>query len=102
MDKENYYSTYLIKQTELKTGRYVYLNVYHITKFNYLLKIMGLGLFHTSIQIEDLEYSYGSTEDNLCGIYIHKINETNDNLILKGKFSIQKLSIKNYLNLFNL
>ncbi len=85
MDKEKYFDYYLLQQTELKAGRYVFLNVYHISKLNHCLKIMGVGLFHTSIEIDEMEYSYGSTQDDFSGIYINKKNEANNNLILKGK-----------------
>jgi len=86
MDKEKYFDNYLILKTELEKRRYVFLNVYHISKINNLLKIFGLGLYHTTIEIDEIEYSFGSTEDELSGIYLNKKNEINNNLILKGKF----------------
>jgi len=45
-----------------------------------------LGLYHTTIEIGDLEYSFGSTEDESSGIYINMKNEINNNLTLKGIF----------------
>ncbi len=84
MDKDKYFDYFLIQQTELKSGRFVYLNVYHISKINYMLKFLGLGLFHTTIEIEDIEYSFGSTQDDFSGIYINKKNQIFNNLVLKG------------------
>lgn len=85
MDQDRYFENYLIQETELKTGRYVFLNVYHISKINYLFKFFGLGLYHTTIEIDDVEYSYGSTDDDNSGIYMNKKNiALNKNMILKG------------------
>lgn len=84
MEKEKYFENFLVQETELKSGRYVFLNVYDILKLNCFLRIFGLGLYHTTIEIDDLEFSFGSTEDDSSGIYINKKNQLKNNLALKG------------------
>ena len=46
----------------------VYLNVYDLSNLNECLWNCGLGIYHTGIQIEDNEYSFGGIQ----GIYVCK------------------------------
>lgn len=84
MEKEKFFENYLIQKTELESGRFIFLNVYHISKLNQIFNFFGFGLYHTTIEIDDLEYSFGSTEDDASGIFIIKKNDPKDNLVLKG------------------
>lgn len=36
----------------------IYLNIYDITSFNKLLRIFGIGIYHTGIQIFDTEFAF--------------------------------------------
>ena len=48
----------------------VYLNVYNVTGLNKGLEWVGLGLYHTSLQIFDLEFSFGGHEEECSGIVV--------------------------------
>jgi hypothetical protein len=93
MENEKYFENYLIQKEELKSGQLVFLNIYHISKVNCFLKLFGLGLYHTSLEIDDIEYSFGSIEDDkITGITANYKNESDLKLDLKGKkkFKIKK------------
>lgn len=83
--KERFFENYLIQKEELLNGKLVFLNIYHISKVNCFLKLLGLGLYHTSLEIDDIEYSFGSTEDESSGIIVYHKNESELKLELKGK-----------------
>jgi len=76
-------NVYLGKK-EIKYGNKVFLNIYHITKLNYLLQFLGIGLYHTSLEINEKEYSYGSTDNETLGIYVNT-KKDNKYLLLKEK-----------------
>ena len=40
----------------------MYLNIYNVTGLNKLLELVGFGLYHTSVGLYDLEFSYGGHE----------------------------------------
>ncbi|KAL4442582.1 hypothetical protein ABPG74_006984 [Tetrahymena malaccensis] len=46
----------------------VYLNVYDITKMNSFIGCLGLGLYHTGIQINNVEYRFGAHDDYYSGV----------------------------------
>lgn len=48
----------------------VYLNIYDVTSLNKALEFVGFGLYHTSVGIFDLEFSYGGHESYSPGTVI--------------------------------
>ena len=93
-----------ISKKEFQKGTPVWLNVYHLTWLNYILQIIGLGLYHTSIEINSLEYSFGASEEDVPGFYINKIGEISKILTLKekiymGNTIMSKCNIKRLLAL---
>ena len=48
----------------------VYLNIYNVTTINSCLEILGFGLYHTSVGMYDLEFSYGGHEEEDTGIVV--------------------------------
>ena len=92
MENDKYFENYLIQKEELKSGQLVFLNIYHITKVNCFLKLFGLGLYHTTLEIDEIEYSFGSTEDEQStGICVYYKNESELKLELKGKIYLISL-----------
>ncbi len=85
-EQKSYMKMYIRKQ-EIKQGFPVFLKIYNITKLNRLTQFFGFGLYHTSLEIQNFEYSFGSTEDDSSGIYMNPVNEdTNGNAInFRGK-----------------
>ena len=72
-----------IEKTLVENGQPVYLNIYHLSFINYFVQIFGFGFFHSSIEINEKEFSYSATEDEYSGIFSNLINDSN--LILKEK-----------------
>lgn len=48
----------------------VYLNIYDLTRINSLFTLCGLGAFHTGVEINKVEYSYGYSNSRSTGVYI--------------------------------
>ena len=81
------YDTFLLKR-EFKHGSPVYLNVYHIAKIiNLILQIFGIGIYHTTLEINDYEYSFGLTNKDVPGIFKNNSGE------LKKKIKIKRENI---------
>ena len=72
-----------IEKKLIENGQPVYLNIYHLSYVNYFVQIFGFGFFHSSIEINEKEFSYSATEDEYSGIFSNSINDSN--LILKEK-----------------
>ena len=53
---------------ELRRPEVVYLNIYHITKLNSLLELLGVGFYHTSVLIHNHEFSFGGHDFPLSGV----------------------------------
>ncbi|KAM7256530.1 hypothetical protein ACFE04_012271 [Oxalis oulophora] len=47
----------------------VYLNVYDLTSFNGYAYWLGLGVYHSGVQVHGIEYAYGGHEDPTTGIF---------------------------------
>ncbi|XP_020217157.1 deSI-like protein At4g17486 isoform X2 [Cajanus cajan] len=47
----------------------VYLNVYDLTPINNYLYMFGLGIFHSGIQVHDIEYGFGAHEYPSSGVF---------------------------------
>ena len=74
-----------ISKKEFQKGTPVWLNIYHLTCLNYLLQLIGLGIYHTAIEIDSIEYTFGSSEEDVAGFYINKVGEISKILTLKEK-----------------
>ena len=75
---------YLLKK-EFKYGYPVWLNIYHLTCLNYFFQFIGLGIYHSTIEIYSYEYSFGPTKEDDPGFFRNKIGEIGEKLILKEK-----------------
>ena len=75
----------LITKYQFKCGNPIYLKVYHLSIINYILQIFGLGLYHTTIEIENTEYSFGRTKEEIAGIFTNKVGIMEKKLRLKEK-----------------
>ncbi|XWS38625.1 hypothetical protein CRYUN_Cryun19dG0146700 [Craigia yunnanensis] len=47
----------------------LYLNVYDLTPINNYLYLFGLGIFHSGIEVHDLEYGFGAHEYPTSGVF---------------------------------
>ena len=83
-EKPSSFDEYITKK-EFQIGTPVWLNVYHLTCLNYFLQIIGVGIYHTAIEIESLEYSFGATKEDVPGFYINEIGQISKLLKLKEK-----------------
>ena len=72
-----------IEKKLLEIGQPVYLNIYHLSFVNYFVQLFGFGFFHSSIEINEKEFSYSATNDEYSGIFSNLIEDSN--LILKEK-----------------
>ena len=73
----------IIESKLIEYGQPIYLNIYHLSSFNYLIQLLGFGFFHTSLEINGKEFSYSATNDDNSGIFSNSIEDKN--LILKEK-----------------
>ena len=48
----------------------VYLNIYNVTTINGCLEFLGFGLYHPSVGLYDLEFSYGGHDEDTSGIVV--------------------------------
>ena len=83
-EKLQSFEEYIYKK-EFQKGTPVWLNVYHLTCLNYFLQLIGLGIYHTTIEIESLEYSFGSCNEDIAGFYINDRGDISKILTLKEK-----------------
>jgi hypothetical protein len=47
----------------------VYLNVYDLTPYNFYAAWAGIGAFHSGIEVDGAEYSFGAVVDGGSGVY---------------------------------
>jgi hypothetical protein len=55
---------------KLRKAETVYLNVYNVTSLNWLLEMIGFGLYHTSLGIFGIEFSYGGHDGDQPGTVV--------------------------------
>lgn len=56
---------------EKETGKPVFLNVYDLLLMNYTTSKMGIGIYHTGVQVHGLEYCYsGHNQCEMTGLRI--------------------------------
>ena len=82
----------IIIDIKKESGIGVYLNVYHLTLLNYFLQILGFGFFHTSLEINDTEYSFKLCSGDESGIFFNKFKDGIDKKWLKEKIYLGKTS----------
>ena len=68
-----------------ENGLRVYLNVYHVTIFNYILQFFGLGIFHSTLEINDIEYCFKLGFGDESGIFYNRSKDGIDKKWLKEK-----------------
>ena len=83
-EKPPNFESYITKK-EFQKGTPVWLNVYHLTCLNYFLQLIGIGIYHTTIEIESYEYTFGSSKEDIAGFYINKVGQLSKLLKLKEK-----------------
>ena len=75
----------IISYVKKEYGLRVYLNIYHLTIFNYILQFFGFGFFHTSLEINDIEYSFKLGSGDQSGIFYNHFKDGIDKKRLKEK-----------------
>ena len=68
-----------------ENGLRVYLNIYHVTIFNYILQFFGLGIFHSTLEINDIEYCFKLGFGDESGIFYNRSKDGIDKKWLKEK-----------------
>ena len=53
-----------------RVGEIVYLHIYNVTSVNKFLELLGFGLYHTSVGMYDLEFSFGGHDMETSGIVV--------------------------------
>ena len=82
----------IIVDIKKEKGLGVYLNVYHLTILNYFLQLLGFGFFHTSLEINDVEFSFKLCSGDDSGIFYNKFKDGIDKKWLKEKIYLGKTS----------
>ena len=75
----------IISYVQKEYGLRVYLNIYHLTIFNYILQFFGIGFFHTSLEINDIEYSFKLGIGDESGIFFNRFKDGIEKKWLKEK-----------------
>jgi len=80
----------------------VYLNVYDLHHANSYGYFVGLGAFHSGVEIGDKEYAFGGHEYNFTGVYESTprvvVGAAFRESILLGETSLTRTEIQNILN----
>ena len=82
----------IIINIKKEAGLGVYLNVYHLTVLNYFLQLLGFGFFHTSLEINDIEYSFKLCSGDESGIFFNRFKDGIDKKWLKEKIYLGNTS----------
>ena len=82
----------IIIDIKKESGLGVYLNVYHLTILNYFLQLFGFGFFHTTLEINDTEYSFKLCSGDESGIFFNRFKYGLDKSLLKEKIYLGKTS----------
>ena len=85
LQKINLETEKLVSYVKKEYGLRVYLNIYHLTIFNYILQFFGFGFFHTSLEINDVEYSFKLGVGDQSGIFYNHFKDGIDRIRLKEK-----------------
>ena len=71
----------------------IYLNIYDLTPFNKFLDCLGIGAYHSAVQIFDTEFSFGAHPYNFTGVIESQPN-TNKLLQLRKTILIGQTTMK--------
>ena len=63
------------------------MNIYNVTPINGRLEVIGFGLYHTSVGLYDLEFSYGGHDEESSGIVVVDKGNT-AGLVLKETLAV--------------
>ena len=80
----------IITKIKNEKGLRVYLNVYHLSFLNYLLQLFGFGFFHTTLEINDYEYSFKLCTGDESGIFYNRFKDGIEKKWLKEKIFLGK------------
>lgn len=69
-EKKQYEARFFEADHSARHSEPVVLNIYHVTTANRFLEFLGFGLYHTSVAVYGIEYSYGGHEEQLPGTVI--------------------------------
>lgn len=58
-----------VQDSEKKSNTMVYLNVYDLTPANNYLYMLGVGIFHSGIEVHGMEYGFGAHEYSSSGVF---------------------------------
>ena len=83
--KMNLETEAIFSYVQKEKGLRVYLNIYHLTIFNYILQFFGFGFFHTSLEINDIEYSFKLGNEDESGIFFNRFKDGIEKKWLKEK-----------------
>jgi hypothetical protein len=75
----------IFSMIQKENGLRVYLNIYHVTIFNYILQFFGLGIFHSTLEINDIEYCFKLGIGDESGIFYNCSKDGIDKKWLKEK-----------------
>ena len=88
-----------LEKEEINKGTPVFLKIYHVTSANSIFKFLGIGIYHSSVLLSGIEFSFGFSAEGSCGII--EMNDGNLSLKLKEKLylgsTIYKISDINRL-----
>jgi len=60
-------------------GHKMYLNIYHLNANNSFLYKIGLGFYHTGIEVNGMEYSFGGSPfASGTGVFMQEPNKDDD------------------------
>ena len=80
----------IVTNIKKETSLTVYLNVYHLSFLNYFLQLLGFGFFHTSLEINDMEYSFKQCSGDESGIFYNRFKDGIGKNWLKEKIYLGK------------
>ena len=75
----------LIEKARVENGQAVYLNIYHLSSVNYIIQLFGFGFFHTTIEVNEIEYSFNLTDDENTRKFDNKLGKRKKDIWLKEK-----------------
>ena len=75
----------IFSYVQKESGLRVYLNIYHVTIFNYILQFFGFGFFHSTLEINDIEYCFKLGIGDESGIFFNRFKDGIDKKWLKEK-----------------
>lgn len=67
---ESKFEVYLREMEQKREREVIYLNIYHVSAANEFLEMLGFGVYHTSVGLYDLEFSFGGHDQDSSGIVV--------------------------------